>query len=239
MCIAYCYLQAHLIVYRASHTMVDGNVSQTSFVGWPAPYCRVMRSLKNVRRYQIQPNTCRNARISYHWKVACWESLLTRGAPVSYYLCFLCFLSVSFLFALIRLVFLVSVYTMDMSLVLSRCKWYGMVYHSSLVSVPLRSFTGCTYCFFFFYRDAFCCLFCDHVFQECKRIYEHHHTSPKTDFKTTYRLMNSMDITVAKVLTKHIIQNKMDTMVWYWVASQLRHLPSEAEIFRPNQSTEL
>ena len=52
----------------------------------------------------------------------------------------LSFLSV-FFFLFLLLFFECTYITMDMFLVLFSCKWYGMVYHSSLVPFPLRSGT--------------------------------------------------------------------------------------------------
>ena len=61
------------------------------------------------------------------------------------------FLPVSFPFALLRLIlFRVYVYTIDVFPVLFRCKWYGMVYHRSLVPFSCVLVLRCTYYFVFF-----------------------------------------------------------------------------------------
>ena len=69
---------------------------------------------------------------------------------------FFSFCPICFLFA--RL-FRVYVSSMDMLLVLCRCKRYGMVYHSSLVT--FNCVLLCTRYVVFLYPNAFCRLFCD------------------------------------------------------------------------------
>ena len=75
---------------------------------------------------------------------------------------FFSFLFLSFL-PFISFLFRVYVYTMDMFLLLFRCKPYEMVYHSSLlilvVSFPCVLVLRRTYCFVLFHRDAFCSFF--------------------------------------------------------------------------------
>ena len=65
------------------------------------------------------------------------------------------------------LIFRAYVYTIGMFLVIFRCKWYGMVYQSSLVPFLCVPVLRCTYsyCFVFFHGDALRSLFCEHGLQ--------------------------------------------------------------------------
>ena len=77
------------------------------------------------------------------------------GRTIQYFLCFRVYV----------LVYLVRS-TMDMFLVLFGCKRYGMVYHSSLISFPLRS--G---------HDTDCCPTHYQVFRICLFVFSHRDAS--------------------------------------------------------------